>query len=380
MILQERKYTLLINCSNLHVGGGVAVASSFIDCLSHISHRKFEIHLLISTEVASNLKSFGTNLTSFKSYMVIDFYGISALWLGLHSYFKGMNAVFTVFGPAYFLRPITRHFFGFAQPQIIYPNNLSSIRKPVLVKIKERLKYLIQEFFYSRADHLIVELEHVKNRLQSFRLFKDMPIDVVYNCVHTIFFDESKWAQIDIPINGDKIKLGIVSRNYPHKNLSLLPQLKSILLNKHGLDIDFYVTFNEIEWLNCTDEFKATIINVGSLNLNQCPMFYSLMDGVIFPSLLECFSAVPIECMIMKRPLFASDLPFVRDVCGNHCNYFDPMSIDHISNVISSFFSMPPELQQIQINSAFDQIQKFTDASVRANRYLDVIEQSIGKF
>lgn len=374
---KNRKRSVLINGSNLHVGGGVAVASSFIDCLSHIPHRNYDIHLLVSTEIDSNLKAFGTNVGVFKSYTVTDFYGISALWKGLHRYFTDMDVVFTVFGPAYFLRPITRHVFGFAQPQIIYPDNPSASRMPYWIRAKENLKYGLQKLFFCRADRLIVELEHVQHKLEKLTLFKNIPIHVVHSCVHTIYHEKAKWAQVDLTESNHAIKLGIISRNYPHKNLSLLPQLKSYLKNSLDLNVEFYVTFSQEEWRKCTEEFRSCINNVGSLRLNQCPTFYSLMDGVIFPSLLECFSAVPIESMMLKRPLFASDLPFVRDVCGDYCNYFDPLSVENIGNVISKYFGMSSDRRQAQIDEAFAHVQKFTDATLRASRYLDVIEQAV---
>lgn len=374
---KKRKISVLVNGSNLHVGGGVAVASSFIDCLSSISHRNFDIHLLVSTEIDANLKAFGTDVNNFKSYTVTDYYGISALWKGLHRFFVDMDIVFTVFGPAYFFRPITRHVFGFAQPLIIYPDNHSTSRMPFWLRAKERFKYGLQKLFFSRADHIVVELEHVQLKLEKLTLFRKIPIHVVHSCVHTIYHEKNKWAPVDLPESSAEIKLGIISRNYPHKNLSLLPQLKKYLRDSLGLHVDFYVTFTDDEWRNATDEFRSHIINVGSLRLNQCPTFYSLMDGVIFPSLLECFSAVPIESMMLKRPLFASDLPFVRDVCGNYGNYFDPLNVRHIGNVISEFFKMSSARQQAQTDAAFDHIQKFTDATLRANKYLDVIEQAV---
>ena len=46
---------ILINCSNLHVGGAVAVASSFIDCLSRFEDVRADISLLISSLVLKNL-------------------------------------------------------------------------------------------------------------------------------------------------------------------------------------------------------------------------------------------------------------------------------------------------------------------------------------
>jgi len=349
------------------------VASSFIDSLSRIPHRGFDIHLLISSEVDANLKALNSEISSFSSCTIKDFDGFSAIWRGLDSYFKGAGIVFTVFGPAYFLRARTRHVFGFAQPLIIYPKNPSSLRMPFWPRTKVRCKYLLQQLFFARADHLIVELEHVERALHQLPLFRRMPIDVVYSSVHTIFHHQAYWGGLDLPQSNADLKLGIISRNYPHKNLSILPLVKANLKQARGLNVDFYVTFSDTEWRECPSDFKSCIINVGGLRLDQCPSFYSAMDGVIFPSLLECFSAVPIESMTLKRPLFASDLPFIRDVCADFCNYFDPLDASSIAESIVGFFQKPVVQQQQHLEAAYQHVQRFPDATARAQSYLDVI-------
>src|SRR5690606_16053607 len=61
----HRRWRLLINCSNLHVGGAVAVASSFVHCLSQEPPDDFDITLLLSTAVSANLDSMRTELNGF---------------------------------------------------------------------------------------------------------------------------------------------------------------------------------------------------------------------------------------------------------------------------------------------------------------------------
>ncbi|ELB2761186.1 glycosyltransferase [Vibrio alginolyticus] len=74
--------------------------------------------------------------------------------------------------------------------------------------------------------------------------------------------------------------------------------------------------------------------SVGEINLNQCPNFYKYLDALIFPSMLECFSATPIESMKMETPVFCSNYPFLSEICGNSAIYFDATSSDDIARVI----------------------------------------------
>lgn len=372
-----KRKKILINCSNLHVGGGVAVATSFLDCLSTMEYVDIDISLLVSSEVDNNLRELKTDLKLFEDYMIKDFFGISALWKGLDNYFNGMDLVFTVFGPAYYLSSRTNHIFGFAQPLIIYPSNPISKQLNMVNQLKLRVKYKIQEWFYSRANSLIVELEHVEKQLKRLPQFKDMPIHVVYSSVHSIYNQPDKWVSLTLPNSSSNIKLGIISRNYPHKNLKILPKVKEYLQDNCGLCIDFFVTFRDEEWKSCSSEFKKSIINVGGLSLSQCPTFYSLMDGVIFPSLLECFSAVPIEAMMSKKPLFASDLPFIRDVCGNHCNYFDPLDAADISKAICSYFFSSKDQRMKFVDDSYDFVEKYTDPKKRASEYMSNIRDAL---
>lgn len=363
---------ILINCSNLHAGGGIAVATSFVDCLSRLDYFEvFDISLLLSKSVHNNLIQLHSSLDRFKSVVVIDFIGLGALWSGLDRYFDGQDLVFTVFGPSYFLLKNTRHLIGFAQPNIIYPNVVEG-KEGFIYSRFSRLKFIIQSLFFARADALVVELEHVRNALIRSSLFENKDVFIVYSAVHTVFQNKSLWSPVSIPLQGG-IKLGVISRNYPHKNLGILPEIKFLLLNKYRLQVDFYVTFQPDEWVSCSEYFRSSVINVGGLTLSQCPSFYNSMDGVIFPTLLECFSAVPIEAMMLKRPLFASDRPFIRDVCSENCNYIDPLDPDDIAGVIFSYFNKSESERLLQIESAYSHVQSFPDSNERARSYMEII-------
>lgn len=373
------KLRLLINCSNLHVGGAVAVATSFIDCLSKAPQSEFEISLLLSSSVHANLMYSKADLSPFKNCRVADYHGARSIWQGLDRHFEGQDLVFTVFGPLYSLRMRTRHIFGFAQPLIIYPSNPVERQMRPWARVKQRLKYKLQELYFSRADQLIVELEHVKAGLARKLLFEGKPIHVVYNAVDAVFREPGRQLALEIPTTPGAIRLGIVSRNYAHKNLACLPALKQRLRNEHSLAVEFFVTFTDPEWLASTDLFRKSINNVGALMLAQSPSFYAAMDGIIFPSLLECFSAVPIEAMTMKKPLFASDLPFIRDCCHEHANYFDPLDLASMARSIADhFLKVDRPSQELLLERAHAFVQRYPSPEDRARSYMNIALNLVG--
>ena len=136
----------------------------------------------------------------------------------------------------------------------------------------------------------------------------------------------------------------------------------------------FYVTLTDQEWKSCSREFKEVCVNVGELKISQCPHFYQSMDAMIFPSLLECFSSMPLETMFMKKPLFASDRPFNREICGPHANYFDPLSpIDAADKIFNVFSNNYPKLEDLC--KAQEHAINFSSPKKRAKKYLDLLNK-----
>ncbi|MCW5656402.1 MAG: glycosyltransferase family 4 protein [Burkholderiaceae bacterium] len=374
-----RRPRVLINCSNLHVGGAVAVASSFIHCLSQDPPQDLSVCLLLSTAVHNNLAAMRSDLGGFADCRVVDHHGFRSLWRGLHEHFAHHDVVFTVFGPAYTLSRKPLHVCGFAQPLIVYPRNPIERRMSTVARWSQRLKYLVQEWFFARADELVVELEHVQAALARKSIFRGVPIHIVYNTVDSVFLDPPRWQPVALPAASTGLKLGVVSRNYVHKNLHCLPALKERLLRVHGLAVDFYVTFTDAEWQACAPSYRDAVYNAGALVLAQSPSFYAAMDGVIFPSLLECFSAVPLEAMCMRRPLFASDLPFIRDCCHEHAIYFDPLSVESIARAIAAYFLLEQSERVRRLDAAFAFLGRYPGPGERASAYLEIVRGALAR-
>ena len=104
------------------------------------------------------------------------------------------------------------------------------------------------------------------------------------------------------------------------------------------------------------------------------------MDAIIFPSLLECFSATPLEAMIMKKPLFASDRGFIKDVCFDFAYYFEPTDPESAAAVIHNFLeSQCNEELEAKLLAAKKHAENFSNARQRAVKYVDIIEDCLNK-
>lgn len=367
----------LVNASNLHTGGGVQVAASAIGELSRFVDIAQNIHVLASTVVDRNLRSSNAQLELLGDYRVQDSWGLAALWQNSPNPFDDYDVVFTVFGPLYSWRRPNHSVVGFAQPWIIYPDNEIARQLPWTKRIQQRLKYWVQSQFFSRSDLIIVELDHVRDGLVRQGVAPRRNIRVIHNTLSALYSVPSMWRPVNMPSVPADIRLGFLGRNYAHKNTAIFPAVREQLRDEHGIEASFYVTFTPDEWEACSPSFRACCINVGALDVAQCPLFYQALDGVIFPSLLECFSATPLEAMAMEKPLFASGRPFIRDVCGSYAQYFDPMDAASAATCIATYFKSE-EPRASALAAAREHALSFSNPTNRAREYLACLYEAAG--
>src|SRR5690554_2886377 len=370
-------WRVLINASNLHNGGGVQVAASFIsELLTSIGVRK-DFSVWVSSEVAMSLERLGVDMALWPNIKLVDVHGLGAAFSEYNELLSSFDLVFTIFGPNYFRNKNYINLVGFAQAWILDDSAYSLL--PPLNRFKTKLKFFAQKLFFKTADAFVVELEHVRDGLYKQGIAKPDSVHVAYNCISSLYLKSETWQPLESGITSPNFKVGFLGRDYTHKNTSILPDVKRILAERYGLNVDFFVTFNEQEWANKPEAFRSSIVNVGSLAVTQCPSFYQALDAVIFPSLLECFSATPLEAMAMEKPLFASDRRFVRDICGDFALYFDPLDPENVADVIASYIKNQHGNYSERLALAREHAINFSSAKGRAERYLEIIRTELAK-
>lgn len=340
----------LIFSGNIHTGGGVQVAVSFIQELVEYNPKELcSTDLWISSMVECELNRLSVSCSAFHQVKVVDFYGLNKP-KGIR-FDRKYNRCFVVFGPIYYSLNAKEYIVGFAQPWIAYANNDVYRKLKIVKRIGSRIKFFIQDMLFRRYDHLVVEHQHVKDAL--IKKGYSMPISVVSNSYASVFNQPENWAPLIFPVFNDEAPIvGFLGRAYPHKNLDILVCVNELLLRRYGTIVNFIFTLNENEMNSLGFDRVHNFYTTGPISLVQCPSFYQKIDALIFPSLLECFSATPIEAMVMRKPILTSDYPFVSEICHEAATYFDANNAEDIARAIYELFANPEKIAlQIEIGA-----------------------------
>jgi glycosyltransferase involved in cell wall biosynthesis len=155
---------------------------------------------------------------------------------------------------------------------------------------------------------------------------------------------DSKW--FDIPKGAHEINPApyfiSVSSIRPHKNFAFL--LKAFL------DIANFIPHNLLivgEKSGLTDFEPALMRRVsdsgnrvkflGRINDEELKIWVANAEAMIFPSLYEGFGLPPIEAMAAGCPVISSSSAAIKEVCGNAAVYFNPIELESLISVLSSF-------------------------------------------
>ncbi len=362
---------VIINASNLHSGGGVQVAVSFLTELSalinHYPYKDVNFKIIVSTAVKNNLPID----VNFDCIREINVFGFKVSRESKKILKEKCDIFFTVFGPLYFKSKSRVELTGFAQPWIAYPDNLAYKKLNPVAFIKNKLTFYIKGVFFRKSNKYIVEAEHVKNALVYSSCYSEHDIYIVSNTVSSIYDDTSKWKPVDF-CKTNNFTLGFIGRAYSHKNLNILKSVNETLIRKYNITCQFVFTLTEQEMIQCGLDREENFISVGPISVEQCPSFYTQIDALIFPSLLECFSATPVEAMKMETLVLASDLPFIRGVCGDAARYFDPMDEESIALAIFNA-TEEREHNKLLVKKGLTVVKALPSAKDRAQSYLNIL-------
>lgn len=361
---------ILINASNLHSGGGVQVAASFIYELSNLGGMVDieNISIVCSDSVKLSLSPL-IDMSVFHQFNIVNIHGFSKPKSNEKKLFTGFEVCFSIFGPVYFDIKVKRHICGFAQAWIAYPDNQVYEVLSWKNKLIYKAKFFVQKNCFKCYDMLVVEAYHVKKALLNIGF--DNNIEVVSNTISSVFEINSTTSS-KLIVSKEKLLIGFIGRAYLHKNIKILKKVHQLLEGKYKFSCDFIFTLNESEMKECGFYDVAGFKTVGEITLNQCPSFYQQIDAFIFPSLLECFSAAPIEAMQMSVPVFASDRLFVKDFCKDAAFYFDPINADDIAKTIYTAFNNP-KLMQEKVHLGKSLVAELPSAKERAESYIRLI-------
>ena len=148
-----------------------------------------------------------------------------------------------------------------------------------------------------------MESSYVKRFLIRRFSLPSSKISIVPNGLSSVFLKPA--PSINLPLLAKSsnlsrsVKLLVPCRPYPHKNLSILPSVIDLLDKLHHLSLEIFITCTSRELL-LGGIRHDNIRCLGSIPSNTLRAWYSSLDGVLFPTLAECFSSAPIETIFCK--------------------------------------------------------------------------------
>lgn len=365
---------LIIDNSNLFAGGGIQVAISFLKDLKHLE-LNHEYHIIQSPNMENSIgnidfpKNFyfynlSENTISSKKQRIKE---VIVLENKVHP-----DCIFTVFGPSYHKSNYPK-IVGFAIPHIIYPNSPFFKKISLKEKIHIKLLCLIKSYFFNKnSDALIFETQDAANIYKEKNSFS-IPLYVANNTLNEIFYRPCEWKKLPLQLD-DSFNILCLTANYPHKNLSIVPDVINILTKKFNFhNFKFIISLNQQDMF-IPDHCKPYLEFVGRVDLEQLPDLYRQSNLVFIPTLLEVFSATYLEAMYMKKPIIASDLSFSKDICHD-CAYFcEPTNPEAYADAIYKLYTKP-EISLDLVQKGETNLKRFGTSMDRTQKYLNIIEE-----
>lgn len=359
----------LIDASNLHTGGGVQVGASVLNEVAAISSAGDldprlcgGLTALVSTEVAANLEP-GT-WDAGMDVRVAD--SRPGNWARFPD--RRYRAAFTIFGPYYRRRVAAREVSGFALGLLLYPRAEVGLTAPSL---RERVLNEVRWLRFRAPDVVVTETDDSASRLA--RHLTGTTIEVVPNCVARVISERASWksgAPLD-RLPKAALNLACVGRDYPHKNLNLLPGLALALESETRSPVRFSVTLSDTEWNQRDPAFHRVTVNMGVLDQRDLGPLYEACAATLSPSVLEIASATPLESMSLSRPTFVSDLPSMRSAYGDAVRYFDPWDAQRAAVMIAPHLTPDGLAALAEAGRVWAASQP--DPRVRAERFLAIM-------
>jgi len=370
---------ILINTASTHKGGGLQVASSFINECKQIGVNEYFI--VLSPNLAS-LIAIDEYPDNFHFYTLT--YRPATRIFSLKNPAKDLkrienetnpDVVFTTTGPAYW-RPKAKHVIGFNLGHHIYTDSPFFKKISLYKKIRWFLRRKLVKYYYQRdADAIVGQTYDVTHRAASW-----LGIDECYTVSNTCskYYDFTSEYSLKLPKKNDgDFRFLTLSSFYEHKNLEIINEIVEELTLRGVTNVKFILTLPEDEFAeNFDEELSEWIWNVGPVSLEDGPGMYSEVDAMFLPTLIECFSASYPEAMAMEKPIITTDLGFARSICGSAALYYEPLNAAKAAIEIEALL-MDPLKQEELVESGKTELLKFDNPEERARKYLRICQQLV---
>lgn len=371
---------LLVNATNLVIGGGVQVGVWFIrNCIA----QQLDACFAVSPQVFKGLKSLNTALESSE----LELYEQSPARSKkarkrLYDYANEVEAdkVFTVFGPAYvdFVQP---HISGFAGGWISHAD-FQVLKRVYANKPVGALKLLASAVYKAwwirKADAWIFEAEVAADGLaKRAKLERQKCYVIPNNCAeHFVSLPRT-------PPPTKRFTLLYFTADYAHKGIpNYLSYARALRQTHPDFDCVFKITLDKDKSASANSLIQAAKQEqleryfdfCGYIPIDRAVELVDSANVVMQTSYLETFSANYPEAMARGRPLIVSDFKFARDICQDAALYVNPDDAEQVADTIWQL-AQQPERQNSLVQKGNKILADLPNNEQRFSRYLSLINQ-----
>lgn len=364
---------VLIDAGNLHEGGALQVGASLITEMGAMVEDGSAPRWLRSSKVRVS-KEVWSQLGPSSKPLHIEVVEARKLRNRFSLSYRSAT-VLQVFGPRYVLKRPALLLSGYADVTAVFgfPAGTSSHRR-----LLGNLRGLASRFLVSRSDVIIVESDYFRSAAQRRLRVKSTKIEVVSNSLNQEFLKGLNRADPAGRQESETVRIGYVARAYPHKNHRFLGQLAARLEAEHGWKVEFLLTLTQEEFDALDSDTKRYSTNFGILPLAELPGLYRSMDLFVFPSLLESYSASPLEAQACGVPVAVSDREFMRAVLKDSVAYFDPLDPASAAAVLSPLLDSRQARQRL-VDLGFANVSVVPSSRYRAESFVEAMSALLSR-
>ena len=288
-----------------------------------------------------------------------------------------LGFAFTLFASLRLLnKPVIVHTHGydvFTIPKINY-----GIRRNWIGRI-------LTSYTWKRADRVIVVCKKAKAEIESIGIRADN-IDLLYNGIDELLFDKKSTSDIPKGLSllrseNDFIFLSIASIT-PVKNHVRLVKAFSELVEKYKFKYKIRLLIIGTNYQHQLVDYGGlndSILYVGKKNHFDLPLYYSISDAFVLPSLSEAHPWSMLEAMSCQLPVIASNVGGIPETLDEPRFLVNPQDAQVILKKLEMVITMDKnEREQIGINNRAKVLSSFT-LDRHTNQLIDIYESAYNK-
>ncbi len=249
-----------------------------------------------------------------------------------------------------------------------------------------RLKILVP-LNAKKAKRVICGSRYSKNDISEFCKIDGTKIEVipygVSSSCKTVESNSKKRKEILAKYGIKEKFIFSLGRLNERKNLSSLIAAYKNLRDSDKLDLSLVIAgykdflFDKVLTDIKNSGYENDIVLTGYIDDEDLPVIFGSAELFVYPSLFEGFGLPPLEAMICKCPVIASNVSSIPEVVGDAGILVDPNNVDEISQAIHRVASNPGLKAEMK-KKGFEKARMFSWTAA-ARKTLTVYEEEFDK-